>query len=199
MQPSPMPWKAIVLWGLALVAIMMAGAVIDATQVSGTCMFILVPYFAALAVAYPLLAANRFGAGILTYLPYAVIGFAPLYLFDWQESRALVGLWAVFLWAASGPLTGLLLDLANHSLRRLSQRVKAVSLGLTMQAVTFFVMLHGLTYLYVPSASAVGHLHFFSREWFFTLPWMMINGAFGGYTAYALQRARHARGRDSGL
>jgi hypothetical protein len=34
-------WKTILLWGLGLVAVLMADAVIDATGISGTCMFIL--------------------------------------------------------------------------------------------------------------------------------------------------------------
>jgi hypothetical protein len=67
-----------------------------------------------------------------------------------------------------------------------SPRERAVVAGLAMQVVTFVVMLVGLKYLYHSSAAGVGHLHFFDTEWYFTLPWMAINGAFGGYTAHAI-------------
>ena len=57
-----------------------------------------------------------------------------------------------------------------------------------MQAVTFVVMLVGLTYLYLPNSSMASHLRFFDQKWLFTLPWILVNGAFGGYTAYALTK-----------
>jgi hypothetical protein len=57
-----------------------------------------------------------------------------------------------------------------------------------MQAAQFVVALLGLRYLYVPTSSMAGHLYLYSEQWFFTLPWMALNGAFGGYTAYALRK-----------
>jgi len=30
------------------------------------------------------------------------------------------------------------------------------------------------------------HLRFLDQKWGFTLPWMVVNGAFGGYTVHAL-------------
>ena len=38
---------------------------IDAIGISGACMFILMPYFTALAATYPAIALNRFGTGML--------------------------------------------------------------------------------------------------------------------------------------
>lgn len=187
-------WKPIVVGSLALVGIYMLGAMIDASGVSGTCMFILMPYFAAIAVVYPLLAANRFGTGILVFLPYAVVGFFPLYYFDYLQSGALLGLWAVFLWAATGPLNGACLDLTMILTARLSSARRAIAAGAVMQAMTFLTVLIGFTYLYHPSAPGIGHLHFFNREWYFTLPWMVLNGAFGGWAAYALFSRAGARG-----
>ena len=191
--------KTVLLWGFVFVAVYMLGAAIDATNISGTCMFILMPYFAAFAVTYPILALGRFGTGFLIYLPYAVLGFFPLYYFDWLGSGALVGLWAVFLFSATGPLTGMFLDLTMLLAARLPVPYRAILLGVVMQALTFVTMLLGLTYLYVPSAAGVGHLHFFSREWFFTLPWMILNGAFGGYTAHALLSLRSERLQSQAL
>ncbi len=186
MGPTAKPWKSILLWGFVLVAILMVGAVIDGTGVSGTCMFILVPYLAAIAGTIPVLTIKRFGVGALVYVPYALIGFFPLYYFDWLQSHSLIGLWAVFVWSLTGPLIGVSLDLANLLGGRLNERTRAILIGAVMQAMTFAVMLIGLTYLYTPTSNMASHLHFFDRQWFFTLPWMVVNGGFGGYTAYTL-------------
>lgn len=64
-----------------------------------------------------------FGAGIVTYWPYAVLGFAPLFYFDWLQSRA----------------------------------------------------------------------RLFDTYYYFTAPWMVANGAFGGFTAWALWRRTAAQ------
>jgi hypothetical protein len=52
--------------------------------------------------------------------------------------------------------------------------------------MTFVVMLVGLSYLYLPNLSMASHLRLLDQKRFFTLPCMLVNGAFGGYTAYAL-------------
>lgn len=188
MDTRPSPWKTIPVWGLILVAVWMVGAVIDYAGVSGTCMFILMPYFAAIATTYPVLALNRFGTGVWVHIPYMVIGFAPLYLFDWLQDGSLVGLWAVFVWCLAGPVIGLAMDLANRLAAKASERTRAIAVGAAMQLATFFIMLVGLTYLYKPTSAMGSHVNFLSKGWPFSLPWLVINGAFGGYTAYALKR-----------
>jgi hypothetical protein len=90
MQRTHSAWKTILVWGLALVAVFTAGAFVG-EGATGTCMFILAPYFAGLAAAMPILKVRRFGAGIGTYVPYALLGFVPLFIFDWAQSHALRG------------------------------------------------------------------------------------------------------------
>lgn len=97
-----------------------------------------------------------------------------------------MGLWAVFLWSATGPITGLFLDLTMALTSRFQPALRAITAGAVMQTVTFFMILLGFTYLYHSTAAGVGHLHFFNREWLFTLPWMAANGAVGGYVAHLL-------------
>ena len=63
-------WKTILVWGLGLVAVLMVGAFIDVSAVSGTCMFVLVPYFAAITATVPVITVKRFGTGIWVYVPY---------------------------------------------------------------------------------------------------------------------------------
>lgn len=183
-------WKTILIWGLVLVAILMIGAVIDMTSITGTCMFILVAYFAAIAGTIPVITIRRFGTGILVFIPYVLIGFVPLYYFDWMQKESLVGLWAVFASSLSGILIGAGLDLVAHLTGKSSERMRAIAVGTTMQVMTFIVMLVTLKYLYLPVSDMAAHVHFFDQRWFFTLPWMAVNGAFGGYTAYALTNRR---------
>jgi hypothetical protein len=188
------PWAIILAWGLILVAVLMVGAMVELTGVSGTCMFVLMPAFAAMAATYPILRVGRFGTGVLTYVPYAVIGFVPLLLFDWLQDHSLRGLWAVFVWAASSPVIGLCADVVYRLAARLGDRARAMITGAAVQAATFVVMLLGLTYLYVDPTAADSHLRLFDTWYWFTLPWMAVNGAFGGFAAHALRREAGARG-----
>jgi hypothetical protein len=177
--------KTVLIWGLVLVAVLMVGA-FAGERFSGTCMFILMPYFAAIAATIPVIKVGRIGAGIGAFVPYAVLGFVPLFYFDWLQSHALRGSWAVFVWSATGPLIGLCADLAYRLTARLGERTRAIVVGASAQAVWFAVMLVGLNYLYVDPTAADSHARLFDRSWYFTLPWMALNGAFGGYTAHVL-------------
>ncbi len=173
-------------WGFILVAVLMLGAMVEMTGVSGTCMFVLMSAFAAFAATYPILRVDRFGTGVLTYLPYTVIGFVPLLVFDWLQDHSLKGLWAVFVWTVSSPAIGLCADLAYRAAGPLGRRSRAMITGAALQAATFVVMLLGLTYLYVDPTAADSHLRLFDTKYWFTLPWMVVNGAFGGLAAHAL-------------
>jgi hypothetical protein len=184
--------KTSLLWGLVLTAVLSVGAFAGEAY-SGTCMFILMPYFAALAAVTPVARLRRFGAALGAYVPYTVIGFFPLFFFDWLQTHALIGAWAAVLFALSSLLIGLAAEAVWAVSARLSDRTRSILSGIAIQAATFLVMLLGLKYLYVSSADPAGHLRFFTREWFFTLPWMAVNGAFGGYTAWAMASARRRR------
>jgi len=185
MERTAFEWKTVALWGFVLFAVFTFGAFVG-EPFTGTCMFVLMPYFAAIAACMPIVKVRRFGAGILTFIPYAVLGFVPLLYFDWLQSRALWGLWAVFVWSATGPIIGLTADLAYLATGRLSQSTRAIVVGATIQAMTFALMLLGLTFLYSDPSAGDSHLRLFDRYWFFTAPWMAVNGAFGGFTAHAL-------------
>jgi len=116
------------------------------------------------------------------------LGFAPLFYFDWLQSRALHGLWAVLVWTATGPLIGLCADLTYMLSMRLEERWRGVLVGAVVQAATFAFMLLGLTQLYVDPSGADSHVRLFDTHYYFTAPWMVVNGAFGGFTAWALRR-----------
>lgn len=184
-------WRTSLLWGLALTLVFGFGAFVG-ERFTGTCMFILMPSFAALAAVVPILKLERFGAGMATYLPYALLGFGPLFYFDWLQSRAMHGLWAVFVFSATGPFIGLCADLAYRLSKRLEQRCRGAIAGAAVQAATFAVMALGLTLLYVDPSGADSHVRLFDTHYYFTAPWMILNGALGGFAAWALQRPAHA-------
>ncbi len=190
-------WGPALGWGLLLVAVLSFGA-FAGEPMTGTCMFILMPYFAALAVVLPVVRTRRFGAATVAYLPYAALGAVPLYIFDYAQSHALKGLWALAIWALSGPLIGVSIDTAWSLSGKLRDGARAALAGAVAQAVTFGVMLLGLTYLYVDPSAADSHLRLFDTSWYFTAPWMIANGAFGGFTAWALSRARSPRAESGG-
>jgi hypothetical protein len=189
-------WKIMLGWGVVLTAVLSIGA-FAVEKYSGTCMFVAMPYFVSLAALMPAVKLKRFGSTIGAYIPYTVLGFFPLFYFDWLVSRSLVGLWAVFVFALSGFLIGACADLVYGFPFRMSGRTRAVAAGMAVQAATFFTMLLGLKYLYLNSADAASHLHFFDQNWFFTLPWMVVNGGFGGYTAFAIRNRSPAARRPS--
>jgi hypothetical protein len=92
-----------------------------------------------------------------------------LYYFDWLQSGALVGLWAVFVRSATGSFIGACLDLATAFTSHFRSAARAITAGAVMQTATFFKILLGFPFLYHPTAAGVGHPHCFNREWFFTL------------------------------
>jgi hypothetical protein len=179
-------WKNTLFWGLVIIAVYAVSS-FTTEPYSGTCMFILIPYFMSLVSVMPVARLRRFGAMTVAYIPYAVIGFFPLYFFEWLEAKSLVGLWAAFAFCVPGLLIGLGADLAFLATKRLHDGIRAIAAGAAVQIVTFFTMLLGFTFLYV-NPDSIAHLHFFNREWYFTLPWLALNGGFGGYTAYAITR-----------
>ena len=96
--------RSILTWGFILVAVLMLGAMIERTAGTGTCMFVLMPAFAAMAATYPILRVGRFGTGVLAYVPYAVIGFVPLARLRLAPGPLrCAGCGRVFVWAASEP------------------------------------------------------------------------------------------------
>lgn len=55
------------------------------------------------------------------------------------------------------------------------------------------MILLGLTQLYVDPTAADSHARLFDTYYYFTAPWMVVNGAFGGFTAWALWRRTAAQ------
>jgi hypothetical protein len=154
---------------------------------SGSCMFVLLAYFQALVVVLPVLLLKRFGVGAAVYLPYALLGVGFEFYFEWVAQRTLISPWYALLWSLLGPMAGLLVDVTHRLTVHLHERWRAVILGIVLALATFFLTRWGLMTFYV-DPSSIGHLPFFQEKAVFSLPWMVVNGAFGGYSAYSISR-----------
>lgn len=180
-------WPTVLTFGSLHFLIMALGApLIDIPQYG--CMFVTPIYFIVLVVALPIARLRRFWAGTAVFLPYAIIGLLPTYYFEWLASHNLKGLWGVLAWCLIGPLAGLLGDLAYHLLpARLSESRRLTITGSVLGAAIYFTVLLALTTFY-KTIDPASHVRYFVQGWTFSLPWMVVNGGFAGYTAHALTR-----------
>jgi hypothetical protein len=179
-------WKIVLLFGALHFLVMTLGLVVEAY--SGGCMFIIPAYFMVLVVVCPILILRRMWAGTAVFLPYAVLGFPPTYYFEWYLDPKMWGAWGAVVWCLIGPVVGLAGDLAYRFLpRRIPERWRAVAVGAILGAAIYMTTLLALATLYrQPELGA--HLRFFTEGVWFSLPWLVINGGFAGYTAYALTK-----------
>ena len=178
-------WKTVLFFGALHFTIMaIAAPLIDLPNYG--CMFVIPAYFVVLVIALAIVKTGRFWAGTAVFIPYAVLGFFPTYYFEWLTSRSLKGLWGVFAWCLLGPLVGLVGDLAYRFLPpTLSEKRRAIISGATIGAAIFFTTWFALTQFYV-LASMESHLRYFAQGWYFSLPWLVVNGSSAAYAAYAM-------------
>ncbi len=144
-------------------------------------------FFIALVVVLPILIIKRFWVGMAIYSLYALSGLFVEYYMDWVLTRVLVGLWAVPGWCVLGLATGLCADLAYKYLpARLSERWRAVLIGLTVGVATFVAVTIALSFFYIKE-DVTYPANYFSVA-YYGVPFMLISSGFGGYTAYAISR-----------
>jgi len=146
-----------------------------------------VSYFSALIVILPALLTRRFGTATTVFLPYVIIGFPINYYFEWVTEHTWVAPWSGLGWTAAFLLTGLSVDLALRYLpKKLTSAWRLALSGAIMGLVSFIVTVVALDFVYVGTLPT--NAGSFIGIAYFGLPWMVINSAFGGYTAYALAR-----------
>jgi len=195
------PWQTILLFGFLLAVIygfgsftfdFYAGAATAGFgvmgEVGGIGMFFIyvMSYFIALVVVLPILLIRRFGVGVAVYLPYAIGGLFVEYYFEWVLTRSLISLWAVVGWCVLGLLTGLSADLAYRFLpRKYGEQARAIFTGVVLGGVSFLLVLVAVTYFYVERQTGSGT---FLGIAYYGVPFLLVNSAFGGYTAYAIAR-----------
>ena len=176
-------WKTVLLFGAIHFLVMCLGIFVESG--SGGCMFIIPAYFMILPLVLPILILRRVGAGTAVFLPYATLGFFPTYYF---EFRKMYGLWGVVGWCLIGPLVGLVADLTYKFLpHRLSERWRAIIVGAVSGAAIFVTTYVALATFY-REPNLGPHFRYFTTNAYFSLPWLILNGGFAGYTAYALNK-----------
>lgn len=196
------PWQTIVLFGFLLCVIYAFGSfTLDyyagvATDkfgrmgaVSGIGMFFIyvLSYFIALVVILPILIVRRFGVGLAVYLPYAIIGLFVDYYIEWVVYNTLISPWAVVGWCVFGLLTGLSADLAYRFLPgSYSERKRAILTGIVLSAALFVFVLIAVEFFY-KDFPPEGPGTFLSIA-YYGVPLLLVNSAFGGYTAYAISK-----------
>ncbi len=186
------PWQTILLFGILQSALTGFGIFFDVSTGIGMFFVYIVSYFNALIVILPILLIRRFGVGAAVYLPYAVIGFFLEYYMEIVQQPVLVNVWAVIGWCVFGLATGFSADLAFRFLR-IRERWRAMLMGIVMGSVNFVLTLVALTFFYVSPPQA-GPASFIGMA-YFGVPWLLLNSAFGGYTAYAISRNIRRKGK----
>ena len=73
-------------------------------------------FYITLVVVLPILLLQRFGVGMLVYLPYAITGLFVEYYFELVAEHNLTSYWGVLGWCAFGLAIGLSADLAYRYL-----------------------------------------------------------------------------------
>ncbi|UJG41586.1 MAG: hypothetical protein K9W45_03755 [Candidatus Heimdallarchaeum aukensis] len=157
-------------------------------EIEGTGMFFvyMVGYFNALIIILPILKIRQFGMGTAIYLPYAIIGFFVEYYYELIKTKSLVSPWAVVGWCVFGLATGFSADLSFKFLpSNLNLRNRTILTGIIMGLTNFILTLVALTFFYVNPQTGSGS---FLGIAYFGLPWLLVNSAFGGYTAYAISK-----------
>lgn len=178
-------WKTALLFGAVHFIVMTYGAfVIEQTD----CQFVVPAYFMALPAMLSILSLRRFGAGAVVFLPYAILGFYPVYYMDYVTSQTMLSVWGAVAWCLGGLFTGLGGDLAFRFLpHRITERWRAILVGVVVGLGIFLTPLIAMTFFYAPQPPE-SHYHYFTTEVAYSLSWLLVNGGFAGYTAYAIQK-----------
>ncbi len=162
---------------------------IQPRSVHGTGMFYLymAGYFTALVVVLPMLQLRRFWVATAVYLPFVILGFPISYYFEWVRENTWVAPWSGLGWTGAFLLVGFCADLTFRYLpARLNDRVRAIGTSIAIGLVSYLTCLLCLRFVYKPPhVTGPGA---FQGLAYFGLPWLLINSAFGGYTAYAIWR-----------
>lgn len=177
--------RIVLRYGIPLFLIYSAAAFL-VEMYSGSCMFVVPIYFYALVTVLGVLKYQRFGTGLVIFLPFATLGVLMDYYGDWVYDQNLIGPWYALGWAPVFLGYGLAADLANRfAPLNWQPRWRAVAVGVCFGLAFYLLTLLALSTLYLES-DTYWHIWHFREGVYFTLPWMLVNGGFGGYTACAI-------------
>lgn len=177
---------AVAAYGALLFVVFSAGSAFELLVTQGVCWVYIMSYFMAFVVTLAVRRVNRFGTGVAIFLPYAIPGFFIEYYLEYVLSPNLIAAWAAAIWAGNGLVAGLVADLLHRWLpRTLRDVTRAAMVGVGTVFTYWLLVLLTLAFLYVNPAGGIAHS---LNGIGFTLPWLLVSSAFGGYTAYTLSR-----------
>ena len=149
-------------------------------EVGGVGMFFvyILSFYITLVVVLPILLLQRFGVGMLVYLPYAITGLFVEYYFEMVAEHNLTSYWGVIGWCVVGLAIGSSADLAYRYLPALwSPRWRAILTGVVMGLVNFLLVGAALSFFYVAPQSGSGS---FLGVAYYGLPLLLLNSGFAG-------------------
>lgn len=184
-------WKTALLFGTLHFLVMTYGAfVIEPVD----CQFIVPAFFMALPVMLSILTLRRFGAGTIVFVPYAILGFFPVYYMDYITLKTMLSVWGAVAWCLGGLLTGAAADLTFRFLSRLiSEKWRAVLVGFVVGLGIYLTPLIAMTFFYIPQPPE-SHYYMFTTRIAYSLSWLLINGGFAGYTAFLITNRLERKG-----
>jgi hypothetical protein len=160
------------------------GAFFDIASGIGMFFIYIISYFNAVCVVTPLVLVKRFGAGTSVYVPSAVLGLPTEYYMEWVRNQVLVSSWCVVGWCIFLLAIGFSADVAYNILESMEEKKCTILTGVIMGCVTFVLVLVAVSFFYVPAPESVTYVD----TAYFGLPWLIVNSAFGGFTAYAISK-----------
>ena len=173
-------------YGAVLFGVFSAGSAFELIVTNRVCWVYVMSYFIAFVVTLAVRRVGRFGTGVAVFLPYAIPGFFMEYYLEYVVTPSLTAPWAAALWAGNGLAAGLVADLSERWLpASVNDAVRSALGGVATVFTYWLLVLLTLAFLYVNPAPGVAH---FLNGIAFTLPWLLVSGGFGGYTAYAMSR-----------
>ena len=188
-------WLTTQTFGMLFFIVMgVLGIMVEANDAG--CMYVTPAFFIVLTIVYPAARLRRFGAATAVFLLYATAGSYIEYQMQWVAERQLASAWGALGWGLLGVLVGLIADVVFRFLpATVAPGWRGAITGALTGLALFFTTYVAMTTLYASPASQQSHFVFFSSRALFSLPWMILNGAFAGYCAMALAAGFGRRAR----
>lgn len=177
-------WKIIVVFSILLIALTAYGALFDIATGIGMFYIYIISYFSAVFVVTPIVLVKRFGVGTLVYVPSVVLGLPAEYYMEWVRNQVLVSPWCVVGWCIFLLVIGFSADVAYNKLGFMEEKKRTILTGVIMGCVTFVLVLVAVSFFYVPASESVTY----ADVAYFGFPWLIVNSAFGGFTAYGISK-----------
>lgn len=181
---------ALLAYGMLVFLVFTFGTLFELVVTRGVCFVYVISYFLALVVVLAVRRVGRFGTGVAVFLPYAILGFFAEYMMEVVVEPNLIAPWAAVIWSLNGPVAGLSADAAHRFLPAMIRGApRAALVGVVLVSAYWVLVLLTLAFLYrVPGPGLAHYLNGIPL----TLPWLLVSGAFGGYTAHAMSASKGA-------